>query len=39
MDKIQIHPTVQQDEGFLIGEVVRGEGADLSRSKMASVRQ
>lgn len=29
MDKIQIHPTVQQDEGFLIGEVVRGEGAIL----------
>lgn len=29
MDKIQIHPTVQQDEGVLIGEVVRGEGAIL----------
>ena len=29
MDKIQIHPTVQQDEGILIGEVVRGEGAIL----------
>ncbi len=26
MDKIQIHPTVQQDEGVLIGEAVRGEG-------------
>lgn len=29
MDQIQIHPTVQQDEGILIGEVVRGEGAIL----------
>ena len=29
MDKIQIHPTVQQDEGVLIGEAVRGEGAIL----------
>lgn len=29
MDKIQIHPTVQQDKGVLIGEVVRGEGAIL----------
>ena len=27
MDQIQIHPTVQQDNGVLIGEVVRGEGA------------
>jgi len=29
MEQIQIHPTVQQDEGILIGEVVRGEGAIL----------
>ena len=29
MDQIQIHPTVQQDKGILIGEVVRGEGAIL----------
>lgn len=29
MDQIQIHPTVQQDKGVLIGEVVRGEGAIL----------
>lgn len=29
MDKIQIHPTVQQDEGVLIGEAVRGGGAIL----------
>lgn len=35
MDKIQIHPTVQQDEGFLIGEVVRGEGAILVDSDMS----
>ncbi|MGX4685704.1 flavocytochrome c [Vagococcus sp. JNUCC 83] len=29
MDQIQIHPTVQQDKGVLIGEAVRGEGAIL----------
>ncbi|MBW1605071.1 flavocytochrome c [Lactobacillus sp. Sy-1] len=31
MDKIQVHPTVQQDtdHAFLIGEAVRGEGAIL----------
>lgn len=29
MDQIQVHPTVQQDKGVLIGEVVRGEGAIL----------
>lgn len=29
MDQIQIHPTVQQDKGVLIGEVVRGEGGIL----------
>lgn len=29
MEQIQIHPTVQQDKGILIGEVVRGEGAIL----------
>ena len=29
MDQIQIHPTVQQDNGILIGEAVRGEGAIL----------
>lgn len=29
MDQIQIHPTVQQDKGILIGEAVRGEGAIL----------
>ncbi|GAA6237405.1 flavocytochrome c [Apilactobacillus micheneri] len=31
MDKIQVHPTVQQDNdhAFLIGEAVRGEGAIL----------
>ena len=29
MDEIQIHPTVQQDQGILIGEAVRGEGAIL----------
>lgn len=29
MDKIQVHPTVQQDKGVLIGEAVRGEGAIL----------
>ncbi|MFD2305272.1 flavocytochrome c [Enterococcus termitis] len=30
MKEIQIHPTVQQDKSFLIGEVVRGEGAILA---------
>ena len=29
MDQIQIHPTVQQDKGVLIGEAVRGEGGIL----------
>lgn len=29
MDKIQVHPTVQQEKGVLIGEAVRGEGAIL----------
>ncbi|EAG3041369.1 flavocytochrome c, partial [Listeria monocytogenes] len=29
MDQIQVHPTVQQDKGVLIGEAVRGEGAIL----------
>jgi fumarate reductase flavoprotein subunit len=29
MDQIQIHPTVQQDKGILIGEAVRGEGGIL----------
>lgn len=29
MDQIQIHPTVQQDKGILIGEAVRGEGSIL----------
>lgn len=33
MDQIQIHPTVQQDKGILIGEVVRGEGAILVNHK------
>lgn len=26
LDQIQVHPTVQQDESYLIGEAVRGEG-------------
>jgi fumarate reductase flavoprotein subunit len=30
MKEIQIHPTVQQDKSYLIGEVVRGEGAILA---------
>lgn len=30
MKEIQIHPTVQQDKAFLIGEAVRGEGAILA---------
>ncbi|MCY3067847.1 flavocytochrome c [Aerococcus loyolae] len=29
MDQIQVHPTVHQEEGILIGEAVRGEGAIL----------
>ncbi|WP_099221535.1 flavocytochrome c [Listeria costaricensis] len=29
MDKIQIHPTVEQSKSYLIGEAVRGEGAIL----------
>ncbi|EIN7679945.1 TPA: flavocytochrome c [Listeria monocytogenes] len=29
MDQIQVHPTVQQDKSYLIGEAVRGEGAIL----------
>lgn len=29
MNQIQIHPTVQQDKGILIGEAVRGEGGIL----------
>ncbi|SDF55466.1 fumarate reductase flavoprotein subunit [Fontibacillus panacisegetis] len=29
MDQIQIHPTVQQEKSYLIGEAVRGEGAIL----------
>lgn len=27
MDQIQVHPTVQQEKSYLIGEAVRGEGA------------
>jgi len=33
MDQIQVHPTVQQDKSYLIGEAVRGEGAILVSSK------
>lgn len=35
MDKIQVHPTVQQDNdhAFLIGEAIRGEGAILVNTK------
>lgn len=29
MDQIQVHPTVQQEKSYLIGEAVRGEGAIL----------
>lgn len=29
MEQIQVHPTVQQDKSYLIGEAVRGEGAIL----------
>ncbi|MEX1419254.1 flavocytochrome c [Enterococcus sp. GC39] len=33
MKEIQIHPTVQQSDAFLIGEAVRGEGAILASQK------
>jgi fumarate reductase flavoprotein subunit len=33
MDQIQVHPTVQQEKSYLIGEAVRGEGALLVTSK------
>ncbi|MDQ0195632.1 flavocytochrome c [Paenibacillus wynnii] len=33
MDQIQVHPTVQQEKSYLIGEAVRGEGALLISSK------
>ncbi len=33
MDQIQVHPTVQQEKSYLIGEAVRGEGAILVTSK------
>ncbi|BFH14913.1 flavocytochrome c [Paenibacillus melissococcoides] len=33
MEEIQVHPTVQQENSYLIGEVVRGEGAILINSK------
>lgn len=33
MDQIQIHPTVQQEKSYLIGEAVRGEGGILVSSK------
>lgn len=32
MNEIQIHPTVQQEKSYLIGEVVRGEGGILVSS-------
>jgi fumarate reductase flavoprotein subunit len=32
MDQIQVHPTVQQEKSYLIGEVVRGEGGILVSS-------
>lgn len=32
MDQIQVHPTVQQEKSYLIGEAVRGEGALLVNS-------
>jgi len=32
MEQIQVHPTVQQDKSYLIGEAVRGEGAILVSS-------
>lgn len=33
MDQIQVHPTVQQEKSYLIGEAVRGEGALLISSE------
>lgn len=33
MGQIQVHPTVQQENSYLIGEVVRGEGAILVNSQ------
>lgn len=33
MDQIQVHPTVQQEKSYLIGEAVRGEGAILVTSQ------
>jgi fumarate reductase flavoprotein subunit len=33
MDQVQVHPTVQQDKSYLIGEAVRGEGAILVSSE------
>lgn len=33
MDQIQVHPTVQQEKSYLIGEAVRGEGAILINSE------
>lgn len=33
MEQIQVHPTVQQEKSYLIGEAVRGEGAILVSSK------
>ncbi|MGZ9586437.1 flavocytochrome c [Paenibacillus marinisediminis] len=33
MDQIQVHPTVQQDKSYLIGEAVRGEGGILVSSE------
>lgn len=33
MDQIQVHPTVQQEKSYLIGEAVRGEGAILVSSQ------
>jgi fumarate reductase flavoprotein subunit len=33
MDQIQVHPTVQQDKSYLIGEAVRGEGSILVNSE------
>ncbi|GGF67438.1 flavocytochrome c [Paenibacillus albidus] len=32
MDQIQVHPTVQQEKSYLIGEAVRGEGSLLVSS-------
>jgi fumarate reductase flavoprotein subunit len=33
MDQIQVHPTVQQEKSYLIGEAVRGEGGILVSSE------